>query len=80
VVVGTATDGDPAAFAGSATEVGAAARACVRDAVLAGMAARYPDDEWPASVQAADYGTVTSEEARVFAPTASTREDELGTR
>jgi len=66
-VPGTTTDavvaacdpsGDPAAFTGSATAVGAAARACVRDAVAASLASRHPDgadceagvvtDEWAA--------------------------------
>ncbi|PSQ06867.1 adenosylcobinamide amidohydrolase, partial [Halobacteriales archaeon QS_6_71_20] len=35
VVVGSAVDGEPAAFSGSATPVGSAARACVREAVTA---------------------------------------------
>jgi adenosylcobinamide hydrolase len=37
--------GEPAAFSGSATPVGSAARACVRDAVDASLAARYPDGD-----------------------------------
>jgi len=65
VVVGSDPDGEPAPFAGSATEVGGAARACVREAVLAGLAARYGDDG-PPSVEAAEYGVVTDERATVF--------------
>jgi adenosylcobinamide hydrolase len=51
-VPGTTTDavvaacdpaGDPARFSGSGTAVGAAARACVRDAVTASLDSRYPD-------------------------------------
>ncbi|WP_251341390.1 adenosylcobinamide amidohydrolase [Haloplanus halophilus] len=54
-VPGTTTDavvaacdpaGERAAFSGSATPVGAAARACVRDAVDASLASRYPDGEY----------------------------------
>ncbi|QGX95058.1 adenosylcobinamide amidohydrolase [Haloplanus rallus] len=54
-VPGTTTDavvaacdptGEAAAFSGSATPVGSAARACVRDAVDASLASRYPDGEY----------------------------------
>ena len=68
VLVGTATDGDPADFAGSATTVGSAGRACVRDAVRASFRARYADDEPPASVAEARYGVTTDRQADVFAP------------
>jgi adenosylcobinamide hydrolase len=70
VAVGCDPEGEPAAFTGSATAVGAAARACVRDALLASLAARYDGrwDELPASVADADHGVVTDERARVFEP------------
>lgn len=68
VVVGSDPDGTPAAFAGSATPVGRAARACVREAVLASLAARY-DDESPPTPEEARYGLRTDERASVFDPT-----------
>ncbi|ACV46278.1 MULTISPECIES: adenosylcobinamide amidohydrolase [Halomicrobium] len=68
VLVGAATDGDPADFAGSATTVGSAGRACVRDAVRASFRARYADDDPPASVADARYGVTTDRQADVFAP------------
>ncbi|WP_225333294.1 adenosylcobinamide amidohydrolase [Halomicrobium urmianum] len=67
-VVGCDPDGDPAEFAGSATEVGAATRACVRDAVLASLGSRYPDGEFPRRVAEAEHGVVTDREPDVFAP------------
>ena len=68
VVVGTATDGEPASFAGAATTVGAAARACVRRAVTATLAARYEETAPPTAVADADYGVVTDERATEFDP------------
>ncbi|WP_459191717.1 adenosylcobinamide amidohydrolase [Halosimplex sp. J119] len=69
VIVGCDPSGDPAAFVGSATPVGRAARVCVRDAVRASLAARYEhadtDDEIPDSVSAADYGVLTEGEATI---------------
>ncbi|WP_336021887.1 adenosylcobinamide amidohydrolase [Halobellus salinisoli] len=65
VLVGCDPDGEAATFSGSATAVGSAARACVRDALLAAMASRYDDEDPPASVGEAEYGVVTSEQARV---------------
>jgi len=52
VVVGHDPAGQPADFSGSGTEVGAATRACVRDAVRASLRAHYTDTEMtpPASV------------------------------
>jgi adenosylcobinamide hydrolase len=73
-VPGTTTDavvaacdpaGDPSAYSGSATEVGAAARACVRDALLAALDSRYAEDSPPASVESATHGVVTDERATV---------------
>ncbi len=66
-VVGCDPGTDGAAFAGSATTVGAAARACVREAVAASLAARY-DGESPPSVQEARYGVSTDAAAEVFEP------------
>jgi adenosylcobinamide hydrolase len=70
VIVGTATDGEPATFAGSATAVGGAARACVRAAVDASLDARYvgTDAAVPASVADAEHGVVTDERAVRFDP------------
>lgn len=59
VIVACQPDGKPATFAGSATPVGDAARACVRDAVRASLASRYPNGAYPASVAAAEYGVIT---------------------
>lgn len=74
VVVGTATDGEPASFAGAATTVGAAARACVRRAVTAALAARYEETAPPTAVADADHGVVTDVRATEFDP----REGEPG--
>ncbi|MFC7136079.1 adenosylcobinamide amidohydrolase [Halobaculum litoreum] len=70
VVVGSARDGDPAPFSGSATAVGGAARACVRDAVRASLDARYAagDRPLPDSVADAEYGVVTDRDTEVFRP------------
>ena len=65
-VVGCDSDDDPAQFAGSATEVGAAARACTREAVRASLDARYAETELPASVADAEHGVATTREATVF--------------
>jgi len=68
VVVGCDPDGDPAQFTGSATPIGAAARACVREAVRASLASRYENRELPSSVADAEYGVVTDRRAEVFSP------------
>jgi adenosylcobinamide hydrolase len=68
VVVGCPPGEEPASFAGSATEVGTAARACVRDALRASLASRYADEPLPVSVADARYGTTTTRRADVFAP------------
>jgi adenosylcobinamide hydrolase len=67
-VVGCDPAGDPARFSGSATPVGAAARACVRDAVCASLDSRYgPDTDAtvPDDVAAAEHGVVTDARATV---------------
>ena len=66
VAVGTDTTGEPAAFAGSATDLGAATRVCVRDALLASLDAR--DGSPPDSVEEAAHGVVTRGSASVFIP------------
>ncbi|MEF8854805.1 MAG: adenosylcobinamide amidohydrolase [Haloarculaceae archaeon] len=70
VLVASGGQGSPAPYTGAATRIGAAARACVREAVTAALAARYDDSEPPPSVDAADHGVVTDVQARVFDPTA----------
>jgi cyclic beta-1,2-glucan synthetase len=66
VVVGADPDAERAAFAGSATEVGSATRACVRDAVVASLDARY--DGGPPTTEGAEHGVVTDENADVREP------------
>ena len=68
VVVGSDPGGEFSRFAGSATAVGGAARACVRDAVLASLASRYEGEAGPPEFEAARYGVMTDESARVFEP------------
>ena len=75
VVIGCDPAGEPSAFAGSATEVGAAARACVREALTASLDSRYAERERPATVADAEYGVVTDERADVFAAFATTNEE-----
>jgi len=65
VAVGASDGDDPAAFAGSATELGNAARVCVRDAIRAARDARY--DDLPAPESAA-HGAVATGEASRFEP------------
>lgn len=68
IVVGDDPAGEPAEFSGSATAVGGAARACVRDALRASLRSRYPDGDVPASTADAEHGVVTDERAEVFEP------------
>ncbi|EMA62827.1 adenosylcobinamide amidohydrolase [Halorubrum kocurii] len=68
VVVGDDPTGEPAAFSGSATPVGAAARVCVRDAVRAGLRSRYPDGDTPGPAADAEHGVVADDRAEVFEP------------
>jgi adenosylcobinamide hydrolase len=63
--------GEEVAFSGSATEVGASARACVREAVRASLESRYgvdTDATIPGSVADADHGVATERRAGVFEP------------
>lgn len=66
VVVGSDPTGESVPFSGSATDVGAAARACTRDAVRASLHSRYPDREFPATVADAEYGVRTTSSSEVF--------------
>ena len=68
VAVGTDPDGEEAAFAGSATVVGDATRAAVREAVRGSFESRFDEERPPTSVESADAGIVTSREAEVFDP------------
>lgn len=70
VVAGSARDGEPATFSGSATPVGSAARACVRDAVRASLDSRYAagDVSLPDTVSDAEHGVVTDRETEVTRP------------
>lgn len=68
VIVGSDPDGEAARFAGSATAVGGAARACVRDAVRASLQSRYTRESVPRSVEEAEHGLVTDRPAEVFDP------------
>ena len=66
VAVGCPSAETGAAFAGSATAVGNAARVCVRDALGAALSARY--DDGPPDPHGAEHATVTSGEATLFRP------------
>lgn len=68
VIVGSARGEKRATFSGSATAVGAAARACVRDAVRASFRSRYSERSVPESVADAEHGVVTDRHAEVFDP------------
>lgn len=68
VIVGSDPDGEPARFVGSATTVGNAARACVREGLTAALDARYPDGEHPGSISDADHGVETTATATVSTP------------
>ncbi|ELY56790.1 adenosylcobinamide amidohydrolase [Natronococcus amylolyticus DSM 10524] len=71
IIVGHDPGGEPAAFSGSATTVGASTRACVRDAVRASLRAHYRPDsdvECPDSLEDAAYGVSTDVRAQVLEP------------
>jgi len=75
VLVGCDPTGEEAAFSGSATPVGAAARVCVRDALSAALGSRYTAESPPASVDAAEHGVVSDARARVDRVAAADRRD-----
>ncbi|WP_436344960.1 adenosylcobinamide amidohydrolase [Natronorubrum sp. FCH18a] len=71
VVVGHDPTGERVEFSGSGTDVGAATRACVRDAVSASLRAHYEDrdETLPDSIGDATHGVSTDARAAVFRPT-----------
>lgn len=72
IVVGHDPNGPPSEFSGSATAVGAATRACVREAVRASLRSRYDSGETdasiPDSVVDAKYGVSTEVRSTVIRP------------
>ena len=78
IVVGHDPTGPPAEFSGSGTDVGAATRACVREAVRASLRAHYDggDVELPESVESASYGVSTDVQADVFQPSVGSRDED----
>lgn len=68
VVVGCESAGPKEPFTGSGTEIGSAARACVREAVQASFRSRYREEPAPQSADDAEYGVVTDQRAVVFEP------------
>lgn len=68
VVVAWDPAGESSRYTGSATPVGHATRACVREAITASFRSRYDDSEPPASVADAEHGDATTECAEVFEP------------
>ncbi|MDL0128532.1 adenosylcobinamide amidohydrolase CbiZ, partial [Halobacterium salinarum] len=66
VVVACDPGGETAPYSGSATPVGAATRACVREAVCASLDSR--DAASPDSVESAAHGTTTDVQAAVSRP------------
>ena len=65
VIVGSDPTGKRARFSGSATPVGRAARACVREALTAAVESRYETEHVPESVASAAYGCTTTVQATV---------------
>jgi len=65
VIVGSDRTGEHVRFSGASTPVGAAARACVRDALTAALESRYESESIPESVEAAAYGCETTVESTV---------------
>lgn len=73
VAVACDPTGDAADFAGSATPVGGAARAAIREAVAASLAARYPDG--PPAPATVEHGVSTDIRATVYDPTGDFKSD-----
>lgn len=65
VIVACDPSGERVEFTGSATPVGAAVRACVREAVSASLDSRYAETTL-ATAEEAKYGLETTERAEVF--------------
>jgi adenosylcobinamide hydrolase len=75
-IAGCDPAGEAAAFSGSATGVGSAARACVREAVGGSLESRYGDGTdatVPESIADADHGVTTDRHAALFDPVEETR-------
>jgi len=68
VVVACDPAGEASQYTGSATPVGRATRACVREAITASYRSRYAERDPPESVAAAEHGAVTDDTAEVFEP------------
>ena len=70
VIVGHDPTGQSVAFSGSGTAVGAATRACVRDAVRVSLRAHYEDSESgiPETVEGAKYGVSTDVRSKLIRP------------
>ncbi|WP_435157011.1 adenosylcobinamide amidohydrolase [Haladaptatus sp. DFWS20] len=66
VIAACDPNGEATTFAGSGTPVGAAARACVRDAVRASLRSRYAYEAIPSSIEDAKYGVTTEMRAETF--------------
>ncbi|WP_423747234.1 adenosylcobinamide amidohydrolase (plasmid) [Haladaptatus sp. SPP-AMP-3] len=66
VIAACDPNGETETFAGSGTQIGAAARACVRDAVRASLRSRYANRELPSSVEDAEYGVTTEVQSETF--------------
>lgn len=67
VVVGCPNTAEGRSFAGSATEIGNAARVCVRDGLVAALSARYDGEEIPPP-DGTEHGSVTSGVSTGFRP------------
>ncbi|SIR66608.1 adenosylcobinamide hydrolase [Haladaptatus litoreus] len=68
VIAACDPSGEEETFAGSGTSIGAAARACVRDAVQASLRSRYATRTIPSSVEEAEYGVTTTVQSETFRP------------
>ena len=64
IIVACDPAGERVEFTGSATPVGAAVRACVREAVAASLDSRYAEIPLP-TLEEAKYGLETTERAEV---------------
>ncbi|WEL18221.1 Adenosylcobinamide amidohydrolase [Halorhabdus sp. SVX81] len=68
IVVASDPGGESSQYTGSATPVGRAARACVREAITASYRSRYAEREPPDGVADAEHGESTTCRATVFEP------------
>jgi adenosylcobinamide hydrolase len=68
VVVASDPAGEPATYSGTATAIGDATRACVREAITASLHSRYDDEMPPGTVEEATHGVVTTTIAEGFEP------------